>query len=119
MAKTIEDNLKAQEKVASALDRIATVLEANAGLSRADTGQADAGPEPPAFADPTSDPVNHEQAPTAVSKEDLMAMIREMRATGLAFEKIAGELEQRKIPTVSGRGKWRGPAVSKLLKENA
>jgi len=118
MAKTIEDNLKAQKKAASALERIATVLEAGAGISRPDTLQADAAPVPPGSADTSTAQVNPAQADTAFSKEDLVAMIKDMRATGLAFEKIAGELEQREIPTVSGRGKWRGPAVSKLLKEN-
>ena len=44
-------------------------------------------------------------------------MIREMRAQGFSYDKIAQQLDMDNIPTPSGRGKWRGQAVSKLLKK--
>ena len=43
-------------------------------------------------------------------------MIREMRAQGLSYDKIALQLDTEKIPTPSGKGKWRGQIVSKILK---
>jgi hypothetical protein len=44
-------------------------------------------------------------------------MIRDMRAQGFSYDKIARQLDMENIPTPSGRGKWRGQAVSKLLKQ--
>jgi hypothetical protein len=52
-------------------------------------------------------PAPHEPSPTD--------MIREMRAQGFSYDKIARQLDAGNIPTPSGRGKWRGQAVSKLL----
>jgi len=46
--------------------------------------------------------------------EELVAMVKGLRAQGFSYEKIARHLEENQIPTVSGRGKWRGQAVSKL-----
>ena len=53
-------------------------------------------------------------APDEVTAVD---MIRDMRAQGLSYDKIARQLDMDNIPTPSGRGKWRGQAVSKLLKQ--
>jgi hypothetical protein len=50
---------------------------------------------------------------------DLLSTINTLRAEGASYDKIADELEKRRIPTISGRGKWRGPAVSKFLKERS
>lgn len=118
MAKTIEENFKVQERAASALERIAAVLENSNDIAPA----AEATPRQPLTASqPVPEATAGEQttASPADSKEALLAMIQDMRAAGATFEKIAGELEQRQFPTLSGRGKWRGTAVSKLLKENS
>lgn len=126
IAQTVESNFKAQEKAAVALERIAAVLEAATGI-KADAATIEAAgatvrDESPAqtAAEPqaTPEPAKNPETPT-LSKDVLLATITEMRNDGVSFEKIAAELEKRGIPTVSGRGKWRGPAVSKLLKETA
>ena len=119
IAQTVESNFKAQEKAAVALERIAAVLEAATGVKAAGATVRNESPaqttaEPQATPEPAKDP----ETPT-LSKDVLLATITEMRNDGVSFEKIAAELEKRGIPTVSGRGKWRGPAVSKLLKETA
>ena len=119
IAQTVESNFKAQEKAAVALERIAAVLEAATGVKAAgatvrNESPAQTAAEPQATPEPAKDP----ETPT-LSKDVLLATITEMRNDGVSFEKIAAELEKRGIPTVSGRGKWRGPAVSKLLKETA
>ncbi|MBI9082419.1 MAG: hypothetical protein JEZ11_02400 [Desulfobacterales bacterium] len=49
--------------------------------------------------------------------EVALTLIRGMRDQGITYEKIARQLETQGVPTVSGRGKWRGQAVSKLLAE--
>lgn len=47
-------------------------------------------------------------------RDELVSMIQALRDKGLSYEKIARHLEENQIPTISGRGKWRGQAVSKL-----
>ena len=47
--------------------------------------------------------------------QDLVPMIKSLREQGYSYEKIARHLEENNVPTVSGRGKWRGQAVSKLI----
>ena len=116
MAKTIEENFKVQERAASALERIAAVLENSDRIGPV----LDPAPQQSSTA---SQPVPEEnetpQPAAANTQEDLLTLIRNMRNEGATFEKIAGQLEKRQVPTISGRGKWRGPAVSKLLKENS
>lgn len=45
---------------------------------------------------------------------DLQEVIADMRASGDSWEKIARHLSEQEIPTVSGKGIWRGPAVKKF-----
>ena len=118
ISQTIENNYKAHAKAADALDRIATVLEAATGMQTARANSAAATSPTPIDASTAApeDPVD--AAKTSVDPtQDVLAIITALRADGATFEKIAAELEDRQIPTVSGRGKWRGQAVSKLLKE--
>jgi hypothetical protein len=52
-----------------------------------------------------------------ISNEDkprLLNIITAMRDEGDSWEKIARHMDQRDIPTVSGKGKWRGPAIKKF-----
>ena len=116
-----ERSLKIQEKAASALDRIAIALEAAAGieprLQAAPDTHREQQASPPVKE--ISKPVQAVPAPREPSEKSLLATITNMRNDGFSFEKIAAELESRKIQTVSGRGKWRGQAVSKLLKDGA
>ena len=51
----------------------------------------------------------------AMPREDLVAMIKALREEGLSYEKIARRLEDNRVATISGRGIWRGQAVSKLI----
>jgi hypothetical protein len=53
----------------------------------------------------------------ALDFEKTLELIKNLREEeGLSFEKIAQQLDANGLPTPSGRGKWRGPAVSKLYK---
>jgi len=47
-------------------------------------------------------------------KPRLLGVITAMRADGDSWEKIARRMDEREVPTVSGKGKWRGPAVKKF-----
>ena len=53
--------------------------------------------------------------PKSNQRDDLTSMIIGLREQGFSYEKIARHLEENQIPTISGRGKWRGQAVSKLI----
>ena len=59
---------------------------------------------------------NTDEVPVLVDTAPI-DMIRDMRAQGFSYDKIARQLDVDNIPTPSGRGKWRGQAVSKLLKQ--
>jgi hypothetical protein len=119
LSQTIESNRAAQEKAASALERIAAVLEAYTGIEPAAPVVPDESSDQTAAVDAVQETNAGESEPASDSKQALLATINALRAEGASYDKIAGELESRRIPTVSGRGKWRGQAVSKLLKEQA
>ena len=47
-------------------------------------------------------------------KPRLLNIITAMRADGDSWEKIARHMDERDIPTLSGKGKWRGTAIKKF-----
>ena len=120
ISQTMENNLAAQEKTVSALERIGTVLETSNSLKSVGSVFCDLNTNQ--IAKNTADALLKtgitEPDPVISSKEELLVTINALRATGASYEKIASELENRQIPTVSGRGRWRGQAVSKILKEH-
>jgi len=60
-------------------------------------------------------PVVETGSQKTMQHEELVSTITGLREQGFSYEKIARHLEENQIPTVSGRGKWRGQAVSKLI----
>jgi hypothetical protein len=52
-------------------------------------------------------------------KPRLLNIITAMRAEGGSWEKIARHMDERNIPTLSGKGKWRGPAIKKFWDAHA
>lgn len=120
IARITESNLKTQEKAASALERIAMVLETAVGIKPATPAvQADIREQQTLETEKIPEPVEKASETHVDSEKTLLETIIEMRNGGASFDKIAGELEKKQIPTVSGRGRWRGQAVSKLLKSSA
>ncbi len=120
ISQTTGNTLKAQEKAAAALERIAAALETAMGIKPVVPALATVAEEPPAAKAPQApEPAENAAKKNTAPENDLLSIIREMRDSGNSFDKIAAELEKREIPTVSGRGKWRGQAVSKLLKDTA
>ncbi len=120
IAKLTESNLKAQEKAASALERIARVLEAAVNTRPASpAGRTDIREPQATETAKTPKPARTASEKKTGSEKSLLETIIDLRNSGASFDKIASELETRQIPTASGRGKWRGQAVSKLLKTSA
>jgi hypothetical protein len=52
-------------------------------------------------------------------KPELLKLIAAMRNDGHSWEKIARDFDDRDIATVSGKGKWRGPAIKKFWEANS
>jgi hypothetical protein len=55
--------------------------------------------------------------PKASTRPELVALITQMREKRLSYDKIAVEFEKKQIPTLSGRGQWRGQTIYRLFKE--
>lgn len=50
-------------------------------------------------------------------RQEVFELIKSLNAKNMSGAKIASELEKRKIPTLSGRGKWHRQTIQKILKE--
>jgi hypothetical protein len=50
-------------------------------------------------------------------REKIEATLKQLRAKGLSFQNIADYMNQKDIPTMSGKGVWRQGAINKLLKK--
>ena len=55
--------------------------------------------------------------PTPSTREEMVALIQQLREQNLSYEKIAEIFEDKQISTLSGRGKWRGQTIYRLFKE--
>lgn len=127
--KRIADTVTAIEKtdarIANALETIATMIVRHLGGQDAISGQngpADSEPDrivPTEAVDDRSDVGTDNQKPGDAGKPEMLDMITAMRADGNSWEKIARHMDEQNIPTVSGKGKWRGPAVKKFWDANA
>lgn len=53
----------------------------------------------------------------ALTRDEIKSIISELRDTGLSYEKIANQLNDRKVRTITGRGIWRGQTVYRLFLE--
>ena len=111
-----QDFLDIEERKAKAMEDVALYLKSLAGT---ENGESDSIELQNAAAEPPSDfPASEDMDEVPASVEmTAIDMIRDMRAQGLSYDKIARQLDMDNIPTPSGRGKWRGQTVSKLLKQ--
>jgi len=100
--------LKALAKETEKLTRAIEKLEKGPGSKKA---------KPKVVKAKTAQKTASKKASGAV-RSNAMKVIKAQRKKGLSFEKIARYLESRKIPTFSGKGKWRGQTVHKLYKKN-
>jgi len=73
---------------------------------------------------PGQDPVpqhtdkGHPKRESGNDRSDILGTIASMRGDGESWEKIARHFDARGIPTISGKGKWRGTAVKKFWDAN-
>lgn len=120
-ADAYESKVKADERRAAAMESIAEFLKQRfAGDLESieeDREEDRAGSE--SESEPDSPAIHAEQTvkTTDFDRKNLPNYVLELRKDGMSFEKIAQYLESNGVPTFSGRGTWRGPAISKLCKE--
>ena len=104
-----------EERKTVAVEAIAVYLKKMAGFE-GDIAPKEIDVEPEETqAEPAQSAAEDEKG--AMDSEKTLQIIKNLRETdGLSFEKIAQHLDANGISTPSGRGKWRGQAVSKLYK---
>jgi glutathione S-transferase len=120
IADALVANENAQTRIAEALETIAAKLDGQ----QADKDSSAA--EHPTAADvstaaPESD-LEWAASGTKLTDEDrpkLMHIIATLRNDGLSWEKIARHMIEKSVPTVSGKGTWRGSAVKKFWDTHA
>jgi hypothetical protein len=109
-----KDFLEIEERKAKSMEDISRYLKKLAGSGNGESDPIEVGNEAPET--PTdilvSEDMDGAPAPVEMTAVDI---IRDLRGQGLSYDKIARQLDMDNIPTPSGRGKWRGQAVSKLL----
>jgi hypothetical protein len=57
-----------------------------------------------------------EDAPIRSNREDIRKIALELREQGKTYKEIAQYLDDKKIPTFSGKGGWHAPTIHKLCK---
>jgi histone H3/H4 len=117
IAEDLRQITKLEDRKTIAVEAIAVYLKKLSGYE----GALAAGPvDVEAEEIPTNSAPDAEEAATEKDENDFektLQLIKKLREEeGLSFEKIAQQLDASEISTPSGRGKWRGQAVSKLYK---
>lgn len=109
------DFLALEERRTVAMERIATYLQMIAGD---DSGQFEAEQAVEKSDELEADRTANGDVVAASDNHSVNPIdtIQALRAQGLSYDKIARRLEDDNVATPSGRGKWRGQTVSKLLK---
>lgn len=115
-----------EARIAGALETIATMIARHLGVEEvtpqpkaADVVEDEGGMDAPIL---TAEPVDNRPDDEDISAEDqpdLIEIIASMRDEGDSWEKIARYVDEQKIPTLSGKGKWRGPAIKKFWEASA
>jgi len=108
--------LEIEERKAVAMETIALHLQQSMGRANGENDPVDVETQTTDSAESMSTSEEKEEIQTVMDTTPI-DMIRDMRAQGFSYDKIARQLDMDNIPTPSGRGKWRGQAVSKLLKK--
>ncbi|WP_419656948.1 uncharacterized protein Dvar_60760 [Desulfosarcina variabilis str. Montpellier] len=127
IADAMAERGKTEARIADALENIAKMmegrhLETEEAISQPDETsnmESEAPPHPSEMATESSAIDVDDEGDGAESQPDLISIISTMRDQGTSWEKIARYVDEQNIPTVSGKGKWRGPAIKKYWLTNA
>ena len=104
LATAQEQRAEAEERTAAALERIAASLDAKGvgGTAVPDGTTEEPAPDPPV-------------GPIAPSLGEKIIALREQK---FSYARIAEQLNQENLPTPSGRGRWRGTTVQRVLQRH-
>lgn len=117
LAGAFENSLRAQERTADAMEIIAEILKQQFGNGqKPNVSEADAG-ETGVVSEPRKTEEEPAEIKSANDNDQLIKNILEMKKEGMSYENIAQHLDAEGIPTLSGRGKWRGQTVSKVCRQ--
>ncbi len=120
-ADAFEAKVRADDRRATAMESIAEVLKQRFGSGlesiEEDREEDRAGSESKSEPEPPAIHAEQTVKTTDFDRQNLPNYILELRKDGMSFEKIAQQLESDGVPTLSGKGIWRGPVISKLCKE--
>lgn len=128
IAEAMVERGKAETRIAEALENIAKMMkgqhpEAENAISQPDEAsnnmESEAGPYPSGATTDSSEFHPDSEDTHLKGQPDLIGTISTMRDQGDSWEKIARHFDEQNIPTVSGKGKWRGPAIKKYWLTNA
>ena len=137
IAAAMEARGKIEERIANALERLTQLMSGNAArkpevVADEETAEQIAAPadtelakQDAAGVDKTPDQILHRIASQGSGKLDegkgpeLIGAIAAMRAQGISWEKIARQFDETGVPTISGKGKWRGPSIKKFWDANS
>lgn len=116
--RSVLENIDAnQNRLADAVESIAEILKQHLQSDfepMADRQSSlEAGSETDVSADSSKQVVNTKN----LDHEQLLEQILSLRKKGVSYDKIAMQLESEGVPTISGKGKWRGQTVSRLCKQ--
>lgn len=114
MAEVLDERNKAEERKAIALEQIAERMggaPSNSTVTVAPENQQRS-PEETATIKKTVPLAIQTKTPKRI--DDAGLMICRLRDEGFSYAKIADTLEAKGIPTVSGKGRWRGQSVQRL-----
>jgi hypothetical protein len=128
IADALAANAKTNARIADALETIVLALQHHWGAPgrsqepepRSPAAAVETAPESNTAAGaPEADSPAKGSLPDDSDGDPLLDTIAAMRSRGDSWEKIARHLADRQIPTVSGKGKWRGVAVKKYWEAKA
>ena len=122
-----ERRVVAEERKAEAMETIAawlgrqsapqTLAQAPETFAQAPETLAQASETSDQVLDPTPEEVQvspEQPAAPTYQRSDIVEMINNLRKKGMSYEKMALHLENENVPTLSGRGRWRGQSVYRL-----
>ena len=116
---TVERRVIAEERKAEAMETIADALSKLAGMEKKETEHASKKVSRITQQNDEDEFETESDIDSFSVKDKAVNTIKKMRGDGMSYEQIARHLEEEKIPTLSGRGKWHAPTVSNLLKNVA
>ncbi|MGA6925528.1 MAG: hypothetical protein WBY88_07595 [Desulfosarcina sp.] len=124
IADALTERTSTESRIADALEAVATMIGRHFGYTdpRVGGGQtvdAKSNPDRTEGSRPDADTGDERSRDTDPQPTELLDTIQAIRSEGGSWEKIARHLDQAHIPTVSGKGKWRGPAVKKFWDAHA